>query len=404
MQTVSLRTARRFLLIKHGLLGPYRFVGKEGAFAFVQQCGCIQYDPVDVCGRNAELTLQSRVQGFTKKMLSQLLYQDRLLFDYTDKELAIVPMADWPYFARFRNLCYENGRRFPGLDALEQQALDYIRQNGPVDSASLPIPGKIHWYSAMHWSGNWHGESNAARSVLEQMYSDGRLVIHHKDGARKSYDLAERHVPAALLSAPDPLPEAFDHLCWRVLRRVEAVGLLWNRRSDAFLGIGGLDNETRAAAFEALQRRGDLLPLTVEGLRSPFYMRAEDAPLLALAQSDAALRARCAFLAPLDPLLWDRKLIEALFGFRYSWEIYTPADKRKYGYYTLPILYGEAFVGRLEAVANGKEKTLTVKQLWLEDSVRPTKKLSAALSGAIRRFARFNGCDTIKNLINTGLL
>ena len=395
MDAVSARDARRFLLLKHGLLGDTRFSGKDGALAFIRQCGCIQFDPVDVCGRNAELTLQSRVKGFSKKMLADLLYRDRALFDYPDKELSILPIEDWPLFARYRLLCRENGRNFADLPPLEEKALAYIRENGPVDSVSLPIEGKIHWHSSIHWSGNWHGESNAARSVLEQMYSDGRLMIHHKDGARKSYDLVERCLPEALRDVPDPLPDAFDHLCWRVLRRVGAVGLLWNKRSDAFLGIWDLDNEKRNAAFAALEHQDKIRAVTVEGFRETLYLRTEDEPLLSLACSNAKLKPRCAFLAPLDPMLWDRRLIEKLFGFQYSWEIYTPASKRKYGHYTLPILYGETFVGRVEATADAKQKVLTVKNIWLEPDIRQTKKLENAIDSAVKRFARFNGCDTV---------
>ncbi|MBQ4608203.1 MAG: winged helix DNA-binding domain-containing protein, partial [Clostridia bacterium] len=102
MMEISLRQARRFLLAHHGLLGGYRFSGKAGAVSYVRQAGCIQFDPVDVCGRNAELTLQSRVRGFSREMLSSLLYEDRLLVDYPDKQLAIIPVEDWPYFARYR--------------------------------------------------------------------------------------------------------------------------------------------------------------------------------------------------------------------------------------------------------------------------------------------------------------
>ena len=144
MKTITNEQARQFILLKQGLIGAYRFIGKDGAYEYVRQSGCIQYDPVDVCGKNAELTLQSRVKGFKKSMLQDLLYKDRKLVDYADKELSI-----WP------------------------------------------IEGEIFWHSSMHWSGNWQKKSNAARSVLEQLYTDGELVIHHKKGSRKYYDLAE---------------------------------------------------------------------------------------------------------------------------------------------------------------------------------------------------------------------
>ena len=102
------------------------------------------------------------------------------------------------------------------------------------------------------------------------------------------------------------------------------------------------------------------------------------------------------FLAPLDPLFWDKALILALWDFRYSWEIYTPADKRKYGYYTLPILWGEDFVGRIESVADRKARVLRVKNIWLEPGVRKTKKLQHNLDRAIRRFSRFNECQDVE--------
>ena len=232
------RQARQFMLLKQGLLGEYKFTGKQGAAEFVRQAGCIQFDPVDVCGKNAELTLQSRVKGFTKKTLYELLYEDRVLVDFPDKNLSIFPVEDWPYFERYRKAARESGRRFPEIARLQEQAREYIAQNGAVSSDELPIEGDIYWHSAIHWSGMWGEKANAARSVLEQLYSDGELVIHHKQGTRKFYDLARNHIPAELLDAPDPLPDDFAHLKWRLLRRISAVGLLWNRPSDAWLISG----------------------------------------------------------------------------------------------------------------------------------------------------------------------
>ena len=395
MTDLSNRTARRFLLLKHGLLGKRRFIGKEGVLSFVRQCGCIQFDPVDVCGRNAELTLQSRVQGFQKQTLSNLLYRDRLLFDYPDKELSILPMEDWPHFARFRAAARDCGRQFPDLPPLEERAAEHIRVHGPAEAADLPISGRIRWHSAIHWSGNWHGESGAARSVLEQMYSDGRLMIHHKTGARKCYDLTENCLPPELLSAPEPLPDDFDFLKWRLLRRVGAVGLLHNRHSDAFLGIRDMNVSDRDRAFEALLTEGKILETRMEGSLSPLYCAAADQPLLNIAASEAVFLPRCEFLAPLDPMLWDRKLIREIFGFSYRWEIYTPAVQRSYGYYVLPIIYGEGFAGRIEPVVRKKEGVLEIKNIWLEPGVRFTKKLQSALTGAVRRFARFSQCHEI---------
>lgn len=393
MLTVNLNQARQFILRKQGLLGDYRFIRKDGAYQYVRQAGCIQFDPVDVCGRNAELTLQSRVKGFRKKMLHDLLYRDRLLVDYSDKELSIWPSEDWPFFSGYRERSTAHGRQFPGIPELEKEAVNYIRKHGPVSSDTLPIEGTIFWHSSMHWSGHWEKESLAARSVLEQLYTDGTLLIHHKSGSRKYYDLAEKYLPAALLNAPNPFPDEASLTDWRIRRRIGAVGLLWNRNSTAWLGIN-MTTEQRNAAFARLEKSGSIVPLQVEGIRFPLYLLSEDLPLLeSVIDGQADTKARLEFLAPLDPMLWDRKLIEAVWDYQYSWEIYTPAVKRKYGYYVLPIVYGDRFVGRIEPKADRKTNTLTVQNVWLEPGVRKTKPLSGKIDKAAQRLARLNDCS-----------
>ena len=387
--------ARQFLLLKQGLLGEHKFIEKQGALDYVRQAGCIQFDPVDACGKNAELTLQSRVKNFKKKMLHDLLYKDRALFDYPDKNLSIIPMGDWPYFKRFREISIGGGEKFKDLPALEDEAKAYIRKHGAVSSGDLPIAGSIYWHSHIHWSGNWQGETNAARAVLEHLYATGELVIHHKKGTRKYYDLADQHIAPEVLNAPDPLPDEQEHQKWRVYRRIGAVGMLWNRNSDAYLGIRHMKSPQREQAFAALKSEGKIITLQVDGIKEPLYCHAEDVPLIENIKKAGDDKPRCEFLAPLDCMLWDRKLIRALFDFDYTWEIYTPAAKRKFGYYTLPVLYGDRFVGRIEAVSDTKSNTLLVKNLWVEDGVRKTKKMARAIDMRIKRFAKFNECGQI---------
>lgn len=406
------RQARQFLLLKQGLLGEHIFIGKQGAYDFVRQAGCIQFDPVDACGKNAELTLQSRVRGFTKKTLYELLYEDRLLVDYPDKNLSIFPTEDWPYFERYRRAARKSGGKFPELAGLEEQTKRYISENGAVSSDDLPIEGSIHWHSAIHWSGEWGGSTNAARAVLEQLYSTGELVIHHKQGARKYYALAEEYIPRQILETPDPIVDESAHHKWRVLRRITAVGLLWNKPSDAWLNIWGLKAKERTRAFEELREEGAILPVKVEGVNPLLYCNVKDKPFLEKvfegkvsaendsdnprASKEPQFKPRCEFLAPLDCFLWDRNLIRELFDFDYKWEIYTPAAQRKYGFYVLPILYGERFIGRIEAVTDRKTDVMTVKNIWFEPYVKQTKKLLAAVERCIKRFAKFNECRTVQ--------
>ena len=396
MLTITKQQARQFILAKQGLIGSYRFVGKAGTYDYVRQAGCIQFDPVDVCGKNAELTLQSRVKGFKKSMLRELLYEDRKLIDYVDKELSIWPIEDWPYFASYRDRSKKMGDAFEGLREIKEEAVAYIRENGPVCSDTLPIEGEIYWHSSMHWSGNWQKKSPAARSVLEQLYTEGELIIHHKNGSRKYYDLAEKYIPVAILKADNPCSDEFSLIIWRVLRRIGAVGLLWDKSSTAFLGID-MKADLRKKVLTELSTTDKIKSVMVEGIKIPFYYQTEDEALMKnILIGSADLKPRMSFIAPLDPLLWDKALILALWDFKYSWEIYTPVSKRKYGYYTLPIVYGDRFVGRIEAVPDHNRSALHVKGLWWEQGIRQTKALNSALEKTLCGFAKFNDCKTVE--------
>jgi len=203
-------------------------------------------------------------------------------------------------------------------------------------------------------------------------------------------------VPPEILNAGPPFSTEGGRVAWHVRRRIGVVGMLWNRPGDAWLGLS-LKPAERAEAFDKLAGEGKILGACVEGVNSTLFFRAEDLPLVEeVRRGGFAPAPRCEFIAPLDSFIWDRKLIKALFGFYFSWEIYTPADKRRYGGYVLPILYGDRFAGRIEAVCERKAKTLAVRNIWYEDGVKQTKKLQSAIDGCLRRFAKFNACDTVR--------
>jgi uncharacterized protein YcaQ len=390
--------ARRFLLYRQGLMGARRFSGKEGALEFIRQAGCIQFDPVDVCGRNAELVLQSRVKGFTKSMLDELLYRDRRLVDFFDKNLSIFPMEDWPYLRAASSGSYaeaadaiasDNARGGDAVRRIIPQIRKKIRERGYVSAKDIETDEKILWY--------WGMMSSLPRAALESLYFRGELVIHHKKGMQKSYAFAEDCIPSNILRSGNPFKAPAERFKWRVLRRIGAIGLLWNRASDAWLGMS-MKTAQREAAFASLLAEGKIFPVQVEGIQGELYGRSTDRPLLDEILAGKSLRGRTEFLAPLDNLLWDRKLIKALFGFDYKWEIYTPVKQRKYGAYTLPILHGDNFYGRVEAVCDRKSRKMKIQNLWLEHPASPkekTEKLRADFRKCAERFAKFNGCETL---------
>lgn len=356
---ISKRHAKRFLLLKHGLFGVHKFVGKTGIVDFAAQAGCVQFDPIDVCSKNHELVFGSRVKGFDKKNLYELLYKDRVLMDWFDKNQSICLTADWPYFSHHREAARSNTRSVKQIDKIAHNVLDFIRQSGPVCSKDLEYKEKVDW--------SW-APTSLARAALDTLYLRGDLVLHHKKNTRKFYDLAERHVNTELLSAKNPNKTTEETHAWQVLRRIGSVGLLHNNNSYAFIGIGELKTKERNKAFDTLQRQGKLKKLEVEGCKLPFYYKAEDEATLQEAMVSNRYKKRLEFIAPLDNLMWDRELIKELFDFEYKWEIYTPVKDRKYGYYVLPVLYGENFIARIEIVRNKKDKKFDIKNIWYENS------------------------------------
>ena len=376
------KEARKFILYKQGLLGDRRFVGKNGILDFIRQAGCIQFDPVDVCGKNPEIVMQSRIGGFTKAMLYELLYVDRKLVDYFDKNLSIMPMEDWRYFERERENHRQWERSHEEILQVHDKIIAAISEKGPQCSADLDISQKVDWY----WS-----RTKLSRAALEHMYFSGELAIHHKGGNMKYYDLIENCIPEEILKAPDPYPDDFDHRKWRVLRRIGSLGLLWNRASDAWLGIQGLKAGERNDIFEQLISEGCILPVKVEGIAHTLYCLAGDEGIAEYSKGESPAKQRCEFIAPLDNMMWDRNLIKEIFDFEYKWEIYTPQPQRKYGYYVLPILFGERLVGRIEMAYDRKNRQLNVSNIWYEPGVRVTKKLESGIKSALKRFETFNG-------------
>lgn len=376
------KQACQFILLKQGLIGRYRFVREEGVLQFIRQAGCIQYDPIDVCGKNAELVLQSRVKGFTKQMLGRLLYKDRKLVDYFDKNLSILPVENWACYARTRERYRKDIRSQEAIDTVSAQILQIIEEKGPVCSRDLAFDEKVDW--------SWN-DTRLSRAALEAMYFRGDLAIHHKTGTVKYYALAKDCIPEQLLTADDPCPDDIDHFKWRVRNRISAVGLMWNRASDAWLGIKNLKSAARDRVFASLLEEQGLLEIHVDGIKDPFYCLAEDKPLLErVCRRGCRPKARMELIAPLDNMLWDRKLIEALFGFSYKWEIYTPVAQRKYGYYVLPILYGHRLIGRTEVVCDRKNDALVVRAVWPEPGVKATETLLRLLDDCFIRFMNFH--------------
>lgn len=376
---ITKEQARRFLIRYHHL-DDGKLLGKKGILEYMQHVRCIQYDPLNVVGFNQDLVLQSRIQDYRPQLLRELLYSDFQLVDLWDKNMSICITDDWPYFSRFRRGYLEWCDQHPEVTHTIQEK---IRNDGVVSSASFNMEEKVSWH---------YGDTRLARAALEGMYYSGELVIHHKVHTRKYYDLAERHIPQEIFHTQDPNVTDDQFLDWFVLRRITCVGLLWNRPSDAWLGItssigNGLRSKERNEAFTRLLADHRIMELRIEGMQHPVYMVTKSLELLEeiLGEHDKPHTAR--ILAPLYNMLWDRKLIKELFDFDYRWEVYKPAAERQYGYYVLPVLYGDMLVARFEPTKTDSLSDSFIKNWWWESHIDPTPDMLAAIEQTLNQFS-----------------
>lgn len=170
---------------------------------------------------------------------------------------------------------------------------------------------------------------------------------------------------------------------------------MWNKPSDAWLMIRNMKSAQRTLIFNELIEEKKIIEVSVIGINDPLYCVKEDETLLERAMSNEKLTYRTELIAPLDNFIWDRKLIRGIFDFTYTWEIYMPVEKRKYGYYVLPILSGEQFIGRLEVSRDKKNRKMILKNIWFEKGVCLTPYLKTELISCLNRFGVFNECDII---------
>lgn len=396
---INKRQARQFMLIHQKIMPVRKLQGKEGILKYIRRVGCIQFDPLNVVGYNPHLVLQSRIENYKSEYLQELLYSDRKLLDGWDKNRAIYAVEDWPYFSRYREKAYQRyGVESNSISKILPEVRNALEQNGPLSSIDLKFDTMVDW--------SW-APTRAARAALESMYFWGELIIHHKVGTRKVYDFTEKYLPSELLSMPDPNITIEQYFEWKLKRRIGAVGLLWERSGDAWLGISWMKSKQRFDAFSRLKEKGEVIKVEVEKIKHPLYIRKEETVLLHEILEESDVEPQASFIAPLDNLLWDRKLIKEIFGFEYVWEVYKPISERIYGYYVLPVLYGDRFVARFEPRFNKKTDKLEIINWWWEPDVIISEEMKRGLIRCFRQFLNYLGAtgikygsesDTVKNM------
>jgi uncharacterized protein YcaQ len=397
---VGADVARRFFVLRH-LLAPPRSLQPKPAsvMAVMERLGSIQFDPLGIAGRNHDLVLQARIAGYRVSWTDDLLYRERRLFESFNKMLSLLPTERLPYhrqqWDRVRH--YHERETFPKHGETAERILARLRQEGPLSSQDFEVGKSIDWY--------WR-PTNEIRAMLEALWESGTIAISHRVGNRRYYDLTERVHPPDVLAVRVPEHEQLRQI---LLSRYRGHGLLSSVGSpELWYGVRRATGPRadrgafRAELLAELLADGLLVPVHVEDIRGIRYVLSEELPLLEQAEREVAAGTPpggsapgVSFLAPLDSFVWDRNLLRSLFDFDYVWEVYVPAAKRRWGYYVLPLLFGDSIVGRIEPRierdASGR-KVVRVIGLWWEKGFRPRQvegfvpAMRAALT-AYRRFA-----------------
>jgi len=332
----------------------------------VRHIGILQVDPVSVVAANHHLIARTRMPGYLPTHLDDALYRDRTLVENFHSIHAILPMEDWRFYDRRRGSPTRMEQAHPEvMRQMTERVLETIRARGPLAARDFMdeddrAPMEYGW-----------GTTRRSQVALQTLLRRGFLMVHHRERTQRFYELTDRMLPPSVDVTPVTEAERALHFAQR---DVTYAGLA--------MGTGGIKPAIVA---------GEAVPVAVEGIRATFYIAPNQVEHLLSAMPVTDAERRAIILAPLDPFVWDRKRLAAIWGFDYTWEVYVPAAKRKYGPYTLPVLWGDRFVARLDPSLDRKRRVLRVKGLWFEGDAPRDPQLVTDLAAEIARFATFHG-------------
>ena len=358
---------------------PERAATKADILEAIRRMSILQIDTIHVVARSPYLVVWSRLGDYQPGWLTDLLAEGAL-FEYWAHEACFLPIEDFGLFRHRMLGAEEMGWRYArewaanNRDAIER-VLAHVRDNGPVRSADFDRTDNS--------DGKWWGWKTEKRA-LETLFTAGELMIAKRHNFQRIYDLRERILPGWDDAQIPPLDQVRRTLA---LKAVHALGVTPARWVADYFRTSQRDT---APLLPALAAEGALIEAQVEGWQAPGYIHPDNAALAEAAAAGTLTPELTTLLSPFDPLVWDRARALAMFGFDYRIECYTPAPKRRYGYFTLPILWRGQLIGRLDPKAHRKEGRFEIKALHLEPGIAVTDELAADLAGALRECAAWH--------------
>lgn len=380
--SLSPAQARRIAIQAQCLDSQSLGAAKEAVARVIEHLGYVQIDTISVVARAHHHTLWNRCPDYDPSVLHDLMAIDRRIFEYWAHAMAYLPLSDYRYYVPRMARHRTSSRAW--LSAWKQEhghvldeVLTRIRKEGALASKNfVPPPGTTR--------GTWW-DWKPSKRALEILFWQGDLMISERRGFQKVYDLTERVLPSDTNTTP---PSDEDLGRFHVRRALNGLGVARAKEIRDAFHIVDLARITQT--LQELNHSGEVVCLHVEGQDADYYALPE-----ILAENPAPPSNRAYILSPFDNLTIQRERMKRLFGFKYTIECYVPEAKRQYGYFVLPILWKDALIGRLDAKADRKTRTLLIKKLWFEPTVRKIDETLTSLSESLAQFAQFNGCDAI---------
>jgi len=383
---------RKLFLDRHALAEqPSGSARGSHLLALIQRLGFVQLDSINTVARAHDMILYSRRPTYRPAALSRLYQEKNTLFEHWTHDAAMIPMAYYPHWhLRFRRDAealkarWRNWRR-DGFEGQFEAVLHHIRDHGPVCSSDV---GKDERKGSGGWW-DWH----PSKTALEYLWRSGALVVTGRKGFQKHYDLSERVIEAGLLNMAEA-PEVQDTKNWLCGAALDRLGFATSGELAAFWDTVS-PAEAKSWCADRLTK-GDIVEVEIANHDKSLRRCFARSDVLEQAYGIAKPPGRIRVLSPFDPALRDRKRAERLFGFHYRIEVFTPAEKRKYGYYVFPLLQGDKLVGRIDMKAQRDRGVLSVRAFWPERKTRWSLVKSTQLEAELNRVARFCGMESVE--------
>jgi uncharacterized protein YcaQ len=387
---VARKTARRFLLGRQGLWPGRRWRGMTGTERAMRTIGDLQLDPLQVVARAQDLALQGRVIGYQPDDWGRLVYERRRFFE-AGGWLAVRPIDELPYY----RVVMDRERDQPRIHRIAEEHPEAVAEMRTLLAAGRDVANREFAMGDRVRVNSYRGRKDSALA-LHYLWRTGEAMVTRRERFERVYAATERVAPSRYLRTVTDA-EADDHLLRRHVHRAgfsKLTGVRWHLMRD-------ITNAEVAAWRDKALADGSLAEVDVEGLGRRFVL-GEEVPILdTLARGrvprgwrplETSTEDEVTFLSPLEPVIHDRDRARAVFEFDYLWEVYTPAAKRTYGYYVLPILWGDRLVGRTDLRLDRATSTLVVNGLWFENpATEDDVRFRTALVAGMDRFLQFLG-------------